>query len=75
MVRLFYMDVFLECDDKKWEPVFVKKSHENKESRAGFDSIKSHPALGSVSEKRAPCPGALSTVKSPFMARASLREI
>jgi len=35
----------LECDDKKWKPVFVKKSHENKEFGAGFDSIKNHPAL------------------------------
>jgi|GEM_PF-3021128 len=40
----------LECDDKKWEPVFVKKTHKNKESGAGFEALKCHPAL-------APLPG------------------
>ena len=32
-----------------------------------------YPARGSVKVKRAPCPGVLSTVRSPPMARASRR--
>ncbi len=30
----------LERDDKKWEPVFVPKSHDNKNLERTFDSIK-----------------------------------
>ncbi len=35
----------LERDDKKWEPVFVPKSRDNKNLERTFDSIKCHPAL------------------------------
>ncbi len=38
----------LERDDKKWEPVFVPKSRDNKNLERTFDSIKCHPALGSL---------------------------
>ncbi len=38
----------LERDDKKWEPVFVPKSRDNKNLERAFNSIKYHPALGSL---------------------------
>ena len=38
--------MILERDDKKWEPVFVPKSRDNKNLERTFDSIKCHSALG-----------------------------
>ena len=35
----------LERDDKKWEPVFVPKSRDNKNLERTFYAIKCHPAL------------------------------
>ena len=35
----------LERDNKKWEPVFVPKSRDNKNLERTFGSIKCHPAL------------------------------
>ncbi|MDP9056943.1 MAG: metalloregulator ArsR/SmtB family transcription factor [Pseudomonadota bacterium] len=40
-----------ERDDKKWEPVFVLKSRENKESVALYDSILSHNAIGAATAR------------------------
>ncbi len=37
--------MIFERYDKKWEPVFVPKSRDNKNLKRTFDSIKCHPAL------------------------------
>ncbi len=39
-----FVAVILERNDKKWEPVFVAKSRDNKNLERTFDSIKCHPA-------------------------------
>ena len=44
--RFFHPSRLLERDDKKWEPVFVSKSRDNKNLGQTFDSIKYHPDLG-----------------------------